>query len=163
EAKPGNRPPEAGDVCAATAENASLGIAVLPHGHDPDGDPLHLLGASQPASGHVDLNPDGTVTFTPGGAGLHSFRHATRDGPGGQSSADVSVFVTPKSGELAQPVLSGVGDQQLADLARACAAGAALHTVPLEGSEILVRPPQPGTRIEVHTEPGQTIQLGGVD
>ena len=31
------------------------------------------------------------------------------------------------------------------------------------GPEVLVRPPQPGTRIEVHTEPGQSIQLGGVD
>ena len=35
--------------------------------------------------------------------------------------------------------------------------------VPLAGPEVLVRPPQPGTRIEVHTEPGQSIQLGGVD
>ena len=163
-AKTGNRPPEAGDVCATTADNAALGIPVLSHDHDPDGDPLHLLGASQPASGHVSLNPDGTVTFTPVAAGLQSFRYEVGDGHGGQSSADVSVFVNPRGGALAHPVLSGLTDPQLAQVARACAAGvAALHSVPLAGPEVLVRPPQPGTRIEVHTEPGQSIQLGGVD
>ncbi len=163
-AKTGNRPPEAGDVCAATADNAALGIPVLQHDHDPDGDPLHLLGASQPASGHVSLNPDGTVTFAPVQAGLQSFRYEVGDGHGGQSSASVSVFVNPHGGALAQPVLTGLTDPQLAQVARACAAGvAALHVVPLAGPEVLVRPPQPGTRIEVHTEPGQSIQLGGVD
>ncbi len=162
--KSGNRPPEAGNVCAATADNAALGIPILAHDHDPDGDPIQLLGASQPASGHVRLNPDGTVTFTPVEAGLQSFRYEVGDGHGGQSSADVSVFVNPRGGELAQPVLAGLTDSQLAQVARACAAGvAALHVVPLAGPEVLVRPPQPGTRIEVHTEPGQSIQLGGVD
>ena len=162
-AKAGNRPPEAADVCATTAEGAALGIPVLQHGHDPDGDPLHLLSATQPASGGVTLNPDGTVTFTPVEPGLQSFRYEIGDGHGGQDGANVSMFVNPRSGDLAQPVLTGIGNQQLAEIARACAAGVALHDVSLAGPEILVRPPQPGTRIDVDTEPGQSIHLAGTD
>ncbi len=158
-----NQPPQAADVCATTVEGAALGIPVLEHDHDPDGDPLHLLAASQPASGGVALNPDGTVTFTPAAPGLQSFRYEIGDGQGGHAGANVSVFVNPRAGELEQPVLTGIGNQQLAEIARACAAGVALHVVPLTGSEILIRAPQPGTRIEVATEPGQTIKLAAVD
>jgi Ca2+-binding RTX toxin-like protein len=161
--KAANRPPEAADVCATTAEGAALGIPVLQHDRDPDGDPLHLLSTSQPASGGVTLNPDGTVTFTPVAPGLQSFHYEIGDGQGGYDGANVSVFVNPRGGELAQPVLTGVGNQQLAEIARACAAGVALHEVPLSGPEILIRPPQPGTRIDVQTEPGQSIQLAGTD
>jgi hypothetical protein len=163
EAKTTNHPPQAAEVCAITAQNAPLGIPVLQHDRDPDGDQLHLLSASQPASGSVALNPDGTVTFTPQQAGLQSFRYQIGDGHGGQDAANVSVFVNPKGGELAHPILTGVGNQQLATIARACADAVALHSVPLTGSEILVRPPLPGTRIDVHTEAGQSIQLAGTD
>ncbi len=163
-AKAGNRPPEAGDVCAITAQGAPLGIPVLQSDHDPDGDPLHLLSASQPVSGGVAINADGTVTFTPAAPGLQSFHYQIGDGQGGHDDADVAVFVNPRTGDLAHPVLAGIGNQQLAEIARACAAGAtALHEVSLAGPEVLVRPPQPGTRIDVHTEPGQSIQLAGTD
>ena len=158
-----NQPPQAANVCAVTAVDAPLGIPVLQSGQDADGDPIKLLAASQPASGGVTLNPDGTVTFTPVEPGLQSFRYEIGDGQGGQDGANVSVFVNPRGGELEQPVLTGIADPQLAEIARACAAAVALREVPLAGPEVLVRTPQPGTRIEVETEPGQSIHLASPD
>src|SRR5687768_8955333 len=66
----GNRPPQAAAVCVATAEDAAVEVPVLDYVRDPNGDPLQLLSASNPSSGEVSLNPDGTVTFTPREPGL---------------------------------------------------------------------------------------------
>ena len=70
-----NRPPQAAPVCVATAENAAVEVPVLDYVRDPNGDPLELLSASNPTSGEVSLNPDGTVTFTPREPGLQSFQY----------------------------------------------------------------------------------------
>ena len=121
-----NRPPQAGDVCVATAEDAAVGVPVLARVSDPDGDPLQLLAATGPTSGDVSVNPDGTATYTPAAPGLHSFRYQISDGQGGVADGAVSVLVNPADGELDRPVLAGLDDQELARLARACAAGSAL-------------------------------------
>jgi hypothetical protein len=104
-----NRPPEAADVCVATAEHEAVGIDLFAHAHDPDGDSLQLVSTTQPVAGQVSLNPDGTVTFTPEQPGLQSFGYAIGDGQGGVATGDVSVFVNPLARELPQPVLPGFG------------------------------------------------------
>ena len=58
-------------------------------------------------------------------------------------------------------MLAGLDNQQLTKLARACAAGTALDVVTLGGPEVVVRPPDAGTRVQVRTEPGQSIELAG--
>ncbi|MCE3247441.1 MAG: hypothetical protein K0R41_1266, partial [Geminicoccaceae bacterium] len=156
-----NRPPQAAAVCVATAEDAAVEVPVLDYVRDPNGDPLQLLSASDPSSGEVSLNPDGTVTFTPREPGLQSFQYQVGDGQGGAASGAVSVLVNPQDGELDRPVLAGLGNQQLVELARACAAGTALDVVRLEGAQVEVRPPEAGTRVQVQTEPGQAIELAG--
>ena len=78
-----NRPPQAADVCVATAEDAAVNVPILEHVRDPDGDPLQLLAATDPTSGQVFLNPDGTVTYTPAAPGLRSFQYQVSDGQGG--------------------------------------------------------------------------------
>jgi Bacterial Ig domain/Domain of unknown function (DUF4114)/RTX calcium-binding nonapeptide repeat (4 copies) len=156
-----NRPPQAADVCVATAEDAPVGVPVLASVSDPDGDPQQLLAATGPTSGEVASNPDGTVTYTPDVPGLQSFRYHVSDGQGGVAHGNVAVLVNPADRELDRPVLAGLDDQELAMLARACAAGSALEVATLTGPEVVVRPPDPGTRVQVRTEPGQSIELAG--
>ncbi|GAA3226281.1 Ig-like domain-containing protein [Dactylosporangium siamense] len=57
-------------------------ISPLDNVTDPDGDPLRVLGVSQPANGTAVLNADGTVTYTPdrGFAGTDSFGYTVTDG-----------------------------------------------------------------------------------
>jgi hypothetical protein len=160
---PANRPPTAGDVCVQTAEGSAISIPVLQYDHDPDGDPLRLLAASQPVSGQVALNPDGTVTFTPVQAGLQSFRYEVDDGHGGHADAAVSAFVNPTTSELQRPVLEGLDDQQLAKIAHACAAGMALDVAKLSGPDVRIDDPVPGQRIQVQAEAGQHIALASQD
>jgi hypothetical protein len=62
---PVDDPPQANDDSASTTESKSVVIAVLSNDSDPDGDPISLVSVSQPANGHVTVNADGTVTYTP--------------------------------------------------------------------------------------------------
>ena len=63
-----NQPPEAGDVCVVTAQDTPIDIPVLAGVSDPDRDPLQILSVSAPASGRVDVEPDGTLAFAPDAA-----------------------------------------------------------------------------------------------
>ncbi|WP_327006182.1 cadherin-like domain-containing protein [Dactylosporangium sp. NBC_01737] len=57
-------------------------ITPLDNVTDPDGDPLKVVGVTQPANGSAVLNADGTVTYTPdrGFAGADSFAYTVTDG-----------------------------------------------------------------------------------
>ncbi|MEV4509733.1 Ig-like domain-containing protein [Dactylosporangium sp. NPDC049525] len=57
-------------------------ITPLDNVTDPDGDPLKVLGVTQPANGSAVLNADGTVTYTPdrGFSGTDSFAYTVTDG-----------------------------------------------------------------------------------
>ncbi|HLT02308.1 MAG TPA: Ig-like domain-containing protein, partial [Geminicoccaceae bacterium] len=156
-----NSPPEAGDLCVVTAEGAAVDLAALAAASDPDGDALQLGAVSAPASGRVELGPEGTITFVPDEPGLQRFTYQVSDGRGGSATAEVSAFVNPTEGELARPVLEGLSDQELARIARACAAGDALTIERLEGPSITVTLPAPGERIEAQAQPGQEITLQG--
>ena len=57
--------PDAVDDMATTLEDTAVTIPVLANDHDPDGDPLTVSIATQPANGSATVNANGTVTFTP--------------------------------------------------------------------------------------------------
>ena len=49
----------------STLENTTVILPVLDNDSDPDGDPIRMVAFSQPASGTITQNPDGTLTYTP--------------------------------------------------------------------------------------------------
>ena len=154
-----NSPPDARDVCLVTAQGAAIGVPAQASASDPDGDALGIA-ASSPASGRVDVAPDGTLTFVPDQPGLQRFTYEVTDGRGGSDTAQVTAFVNASQG-IGGPVLQGLDDQQLARMARACASGQALEVERLEGPSITVPLPAPGERIEALAQPGQQIHLQG--
>jgi VCBS repeat-containing protein len=101
-----NRPPDAVDDSATTAEDNAVTVAVLANDTDPDGDPLTVMAVGAPAHGSAVLNGDGTVTYTPAANynGADSFTYTVSDGQGGTDTASVSVTVTPVNDP---PVASG--------------------------------------------------------
>jgi Bacterial Ig domain/Domain of unknown function (DUF4114)/RTX calcium-binding nonapeptide repeat (4 copies) len=156
-----NSPPDAGDVCVVTTEGAAIDIPALTNASDRDGDALQIGSVSAPASGRVELDPDGTLSFVPEQPGLQRFTYQVVDERGASDTAQVAAFVNPTEGEPVQPVLQGLNDQQLARIAMACAGGDALEVARLEGQAITVPVPAPGERIEALAEPGQQITLRG--
>lgn len=83
-ATPPNRAPLAQDEPFTTAGIAFLQAApgVLGNDSDPDGDMIIALLVSGPANGIVNLNPDGSFTYTPnaGFVGTDSFTYKASDG-----------------------------------------------------------------------------------
>ena len=158
--EPANAPPEATDLCIVTAEDATLSFSVA--AKDADGDPLTVT-ATQPQSGQVEVGPEGMLTLIAGEPGLQSFDYTVQDGRGGSASADAKVFVNPTQDGLIPPVMSQVAPADLPALARACAAGIALDTTTLRGSEIQIQDPTPGQRFHIVAEPGQQIELQSRD
>ncbi|MBX9584471.1 MAG: tandem-95 repeat protein [Gemmataceae bacterium] len=80
------------DDAAATAEDTRVTIAVLANDV---GGPTAVVSAARPAHGSVAVNPDGTVTYTPGRNfnGTDTFTYTIDDGVGGSSTATVTVTV----------------------------------------------------------------------
>jgi hypothetical protein len=91
----GNQPPVAQDDSASTDVNTAVTIAVLANDSDPNGDPLTVTGATDPAGGSVVINPDGTITYTPDPSflGLDSFEYTVCDPGGLCDTATVTVDV----------------------------------------------------------------------
>ena len=88
------------DVSGTTPETAVV-IRVLDNDTDPDGDDLEVSSiTTQPTSGMVSINLDGTITYTPneGFEGTDTFEYEVCDGDGSIgtlcSTATVSVTVT---------------------------------------------------------------------
>ncbi|MEU0559791.1 Ig-like domain-containing protein [Dactylosporangium sp. NPDC006015] len=79
-------------------------IAPLDNVKDPDGDPLKVVGVTQPANGTAVLNADGTVTYTPdkGFAGADAFTYTVTDG-----TATVAGTVEVMVGPVDLPVTGG--------------------------------------------------------
>lgn len=61
-----NQPPVAVDDSAVMTQVATITIDVLMNDWDPDGDALQVVTVSQGAKGSVTLNPDNTLSYTPG-------------------------------------------------------------------------------------------------
>jgi hypothetical protein len=69
------RPPDAGDICLVAAQGAAINVPALASATDLDGDALRVLSVSAPASGRVELAPDGTLTFSSDQPGLQRFTY----------------------------------------------------------------------------------------
>lgn len=92
----GGAAPEAADDSASGDEDTDIVIAVLDNDEDPDGDPLSVTEATDGAHGITEINPDGTITYTPDPDfnGEDTFTYTISDGNGGTDSATVTVTVT---------------------------------------------------------------------
>jgi VCBS repeat-containing protein/CshA-type fibril repeat protein len=92
-----NPVPVAEDNAIGTPEDTPVTVGVLGNDSDPDGDPLEVVGTSDPANGVVVINPDGSITYTPdpGFNGEDTFTYTISDGNGGIATATVTVTVGP--------------------------------------------------------------------
>ena len=91
--------PNAVNDTATAGVGGPIVIPVLANDTDADGDTLQVTAVTQGANGTVTINPDNTVTYTPGIAfpGTDSFTYTIDDGNGGTDTATVSIssFPTP--------------------------------------------------------------------
>jgi VCBS repeat-containing protein len=93
---PVNDPPIAVDDSATTDEDTSVTINVLANDVDPDGDLLTVVSTTPPANGTVTINPNNTITYTPGSNfdGSIIFTYQISDGVA-TATATVTVVVIP--------------------------------------------------------------------
>jgi VCBS repeat-containing protein len=93
---PFNRPPVANDDSFPVDEDGTLDGNVLTNDTDPDGDPLTVaLVGSGPANGTLDLNSDGTFTYTPNAnfCGSDGFSYDANDTKVDSNVATVTITV----------------------------------------------------------------------
>ena len=90
-----NEAPIAVDDTAATTAGTPLTIDILANDSDADGDALSLVELGESASGTLQANDDGSVTFTPDSefVGEAGFTYTVGDGNGGQDTGRVTVNV----------------------------------------------------------------------
>jgi Bacterial Ig domain len=92
-----NHPPVTNPDSATTSAGTPVTIAVLANDTDPDnGDtlnPASVKVVTPPASGAAAVNPDGSITFTPGAGTSATFQYTVQDSHAGTSNA-VSVSIT---------------------------------------------------------------------
>lgn len=91
--------PTAVDDLATTTLGQSVNIDVLSNDNDPDGDPLTpVLGNITPKNGTLELNEDGTFTYTPddGFLGDNSFTYTVTDSFNTTSEVEVKITVSVK-------------------------------------------------------------------
>ena len=94
----GNHPPIATNDSYDTEEDISLNISapgLLENDSDLDGNSLTTMKVSDPENGTLNLNTDGSFTYTPNANfnGTDSFRYTASDGNGGTDTANVTVTV----------------------------------------------------------------------
>jgi Bacterial Ig domain/RTX calcium-binding nonapeptide repeat (4 copies) len=85
----------AADDTATTNKATPVTIALLTNDSDPDGAPLTVTGLTQPKSGSLVLNADGTITYTPerGFTGADTFTYQATDGSLLSNAATVTITV----------------------------------------------------------------------
>lgn len=91
------------DDTAETNEEAAVDIDILANDSDVDGeiDPTTVSIADEPNNGTVEVNDDGSVTYTPEPDfdGTDSFTYEVCDDQGGCDTADVTITVYPLNDE----------------------------------------------------------------
>jgi VCBS repeat-containing protein len=96
-----NNPPTAVDDSYSTDEDTTLivtaDLGVLDNDSDPDGDTLIANLVSGTGNGTLNLNSDGSFTYTPAPNfnGTDSFEYEADDGNGGRDTAIVTLTVVP--------------------------------------------------------------------
>ncbi|MGH1368913.1 MAG: Ig-like domain-containing protein, partial [Maritimibacter sp.] len=92
---PVNDRPDGEDDVAVTPEDTPVVIDVIANDTDPEGDPLEVAELGEPENGTAELNPDGTVTYTPNTdfTGTDTFTYTVTDGNGGTDVVTVQVAV----------------------------------------------------------------------
>jgi VCBS repeat-containing protein len=97
-----NEAPVAVNDTYTTTVNATLSIntpGVLTNDSDPDGNPLSVLLESEPSSGSLALNPDGSFDYQPEKDynGMVTFTYHATDGELNSNTATVTITVTNRS------------------------------------------------------------------
>lgn len=94
---PVNDAPVAANHTFETAEDGTLNGDVLPGATDADGNSLSAAVFSEPTHGTLQLNADGTFTYTPAANfyGTDSFSYTLSDGQASSAPALVVISVTP--------------------------------------------------------------------
>ncbi|MBY5161740.1 Ig-like domain-containing protein [Salsipaludibacter albus] len=87
--------PSAADDTASTDEGVAVVVDVLANDVDVDGDPLAVADLTPPSHGSVEVNGDGTVTYTPtvGFRGADTFTYTATDATTVSAPATVTVTV----------------------------------------------------------------------
>jgi hypothetical protein len=90
-----NTPPVANNDTANTNKNTPVTLSVLANDTDANGDLLSVTNLTQPTSGTVVLNSNGTVTYTPktGFVGTDTFTYTAFDGLAASNVATVTIQV----------------------------------------------------------------------
>lgn len=92
----GNHAPVAVDDQIETPEDTAITVDLLSNDQDPDGDAISIVELGEVENGTLELNADGTVTFTPA-ADFHgevTFEYTISDGEL-TSTATATIVVTP--------------------------------------------------------------------
>ena len=90
-----DRAPNAVADSASTSPGAPVDVNVRANDSDPDGDPLTVVGVTQPAHGAASIQANGSVQYAPaaGFTGIDTFTYTVGDGRGATASAQVTVTV----------------------------------------------------------------------
>lgn len=88
------------DEVLVSPDKVTASIAVLVNDRDIDGNPLRIESFTQPATGSVSLNKNGTLRFVPndlaGSRQVDQFAYTISDGRGGQATTSVSLIYDAK-------------------------------------------------------------------
>jgi hypothetical protein len=101
----GGHPPVANDDTYNTNKNTTLNVpapGVLSNDSDPDGDSIIAIPVTNPSDGTLDLNSDGSFTYTPDTdfSGSDSFTYKANDGSLDSNTATVTIEVTDTYNEV---------------------------------------------------------------
>jgi hypothetical protein len=99
-----NTPPEAAADAYTVTEDLALTLDVLANDSDADGDALTAVVVDNPAHGSLDLNDDGSITYTPEEDyfGSDHFTYKANDGTddSGVTNVDIEVLAVNDAPEL---------------------------------------------------------------
>ncbi|HJQ28688.1 MAG TPA: tandem-95 repeat protein, partial [Rubrobacter sp.] len=149
-----NRSPNAVNDTYSVNEDQTLTVPdgstdVLSNDSDPDGDSLSATVNTQPSNGTLNLNSNGSFTYTPGANfnGTDSFKYTVSDGKGGTATGTVTITVNPVN-DKPVAVNDSYSVDEDATLTRNAAGGVLGNDTDIEGSgltAILVSGPVHGT------------------
>jgi uncharacterized repeat protein (TIGR01451 family) len=102
-----------------------------------------LVAGSGPASGSVDLGPDGTFLYTaePGFVGTDSFAYQVCDTNGDCASASASITITPQPGKLQLQKLASSSESTAASLVAFTVTLVNVSGLPLHDAELFDQSP----------------------